>query len=185
MNNLIKTLIFGLLSLGLANCGGGGGGGGGGGDTANTNVKLTGSADAIIINDSQSGNPVEWSNSYNNIYINVSSNGLCVTGLAQSADDTLVSDRVNQMQALLNSATVLTGTGKAFVADPNSLPSVTVKGGGSEQVYYLVDASQVPASAKTLSNYNDILNFYDSMIYEINQNGTRYCPGKGDNIPSK
>ncbi len=181
MNNLIKTLVIGLFLFGLANCGSDGGGGGGGGSTPEAG--LAGNADSITIDDGQSGGPVQWSSNYANIYNNVSPNGNCVDGLAQSADDATLEVALTEMRELLNAASVQSGTGEGFAFASSSMPTLTIGSGSDSEVYYLVDREDIPSDAKTLSNASAILDFYDQVLNELNNNGYYYCPGKGHTLP--
>lgn len=178
MKHTLKVLCLCFIIFGLANCGSSGGGGQ---SAANPKQQVAGNADTITLTGSGSST-VEWSSLYANIYTDISSNGNCVTGLAQSADDTSVSESIVTLTNLLNQGSIVQGTGANN--DVDGLPSVRIQyTDGSEKTYYLVDAFEVSADHQVLSNADEILDFYYEMGDELEDQGQRYCPGKGDNLP--
>jgi hypothetical protein len=45
-----------------------------------------------------------------------------------------------------------------------------------------VASDQIPASEESLSNYAEVLDYYNAVINELRTNGYYYCPGKGDTL---
>jgi len=168
------------MVFGIANCGGSGGGGND--SPEQPKARITGDADTITLN-ANGVKSVQWSAVYANIYQDISSNGNCVTGLAQSADDSRVGDRINRLTELLNAAEIQTGTGSDDVS--GVVPSVTIEyADGNDKTYYLVAASEISSDYEVLSNADAILDYYNDILDELDDDGHRYCPGKGDDIPS-
>ena len=176
MKLLIQILAATALVFGVANCGSKGGGG----KKSAPKAGITGGAQVIVVNANEGDGPIEWSSNYNNIYFNKSTNGNCVYGLSTNADDKNVDEAIQELQNLLKKSTVIKGTGKSFAADENQMPYVEIHTVDSIEVYFLVDKSQVPSSAKVLSNYKDILEYYDGMLTDLKAMGNSgyYCPGK-------
>lgn len=180
MQHIFKALILGLFVFGLANCGSDKGGGAASAPVSEK--KVTGNAETITL-ESAGATTVQWSSVYANIYKDLSTNGNCVTGLAQSADDNIVSERISTLQSLLNSSAIVAGTGTED--DPSGLPSVTIDNAdGSAQTYYLVAKDEVSSDFNVLSKSTEILDLYSDLVDELADNGRRYCPGKGDDIPN-
>ncbi len=184
MNNLIKGLCLGLFVLVVANCGGGGGGGGGAGATVDdTKGAITGDAVTIAYSNLPGdAKKVYWSSSYGNIFY-PTSNPKCVNGLAQAdADDSTVSDRISEMKSLLNAGKIINGTAEKT---DSFLPLITITfSDNTTATYALGDASEVAKTEQTLSNANDIVDFFLDLQDELDEKQKYYCPGKGQEVPT-
>lgn len=181
MKNLLRTLAIGLIVFGIANCSKKGGGGGG--ETA-PKAGLAGGASQIVINGGAAEGPVTWSSSANNIYYGEfqrqSDGKTCYYGLVNNADDTTLQSAVSDLQTILNASNVESGTGEDFAFNSATMPTITIENSSGSETYYLVAKEDIPASAKTLSNANEVLEYYNEVLNELISRYYLYCPGKKD-----
>jgi hypothetical protein len=177
MKHLISLIAAGFMALGLINCSSGD-------DNtfipAPTQQMLTGSPERIDLSEVGSMT-VSWTQEYNDIFTNESTNGNCVRGLRVDADNNPGAQAAAELVALLNASVILPGTGTN--TNVNGLPAINIDfADASSQTYYLVAQTDVSAEFQVLSNADAILNFYEEMMNRLSDNNEYYdyCPGKTD-----
>lgn len=182
MKILVKILSLALLVFGLANCGGSGGGGG----AEEPKTGLAGDATSIIYNNGGSGSTsvISWQSSFANLGF-PTGNSNCIEGLTlSSADDTTVAERVAELQSLLNESSVVKGTSSSEI--PANTPFITINySNDTSAVYFIAERDDVSTDDETLSNGAQIAEFFEMVRDDLMDDGQRYCPGKGDDIPTQ
>lgn len=173
MKKLIGLMLSGVFALALASCGSDDNGGGAGPVAPNTGI----TEGAQEIHFEGDGDTISWTSARGDIYIGNGSED-CVRGLNQGADDTSVSQRVRQLEALLNAGVVAPG---AQASASNQSRYLTINYSNGESKTFNLDASLASSEELYLSNGDQVVAYYNQVSDDLDEHGQNNCThGKGD-----
>ncbi len=172
MKKAIQLTLSGILTATLISCGSKNNGGG---DNPAPAPGITSGANEIHLQMDESR--ISWTSARQDIYIG---NGeeQCVYGLTRGADDTRVSEHMLQIELLLNSGTISTGTRESASSQSRY---ITIEYSSGESRTYNLDPDLASNEEEYLSNGEDILTYYNVISNELDEYGHNNClNGKGD-----